>query len=101
MSRRESGSLTLMHVALIAAGALMLLQLAFLSSGMEGFAFSAPELATQLGVSAATAYKLMDMLGSWYFTILIAAATGGWGAGLVAIAKSMAVKYGKKYAGLW
>ena len=101
MSRRESGSYSLMHFALAGAAFLTLMQLVLMSGALDGMTLFAPDLATQLGISSALAIKLMDALGSWYFAILIAAATGGWGAGLVAIAKSLAARYGKKYAAAW
>ncbi|HSX68859.1 hypothetical protein [Nocardioides sp.] len=88
-------------VALGLAGALALQVMLMGQGGGAAISIPVADLATQLGISAAAATKLMDYFGSWYFTILLAAATGGWGAGLVAIAKSMAVKYGKKAAAAW
>lgn len=88
LTRIVVGGLVLSALALVA-------QLALVHSG------AAPDLATQLGISTAAATKLINAATSWYVTVLLAALTGGWGAGLVAIAKKMATKYGAKYAAAW
>lgn len=91
--------LTVVVLGVVAATVVQITLLAH--QGGAGLFSGAPHLATQLGVSAVAAEKLMNLLNSWYFTILLAALTGGWGAGLVRIAVSMATRYGKKYAIAW
>ncbi|MDQ2757955.1 MAG: hypothetical protein M3Y71_15610 [Actinomycetota bacterium] len=92
-------ALTFVVLGVVAATAVQLALLAH--QGGAGLFAAAPHLATQLGVSAVAAERLMNLLNSWYFTILLAALTGGWGAGLVRIAVSIATRYGKKYAIAW
>lgn len=82
-------------IGLAASAALLVAQLVLMRTG------SAPDLATQLGISTVAATKLINAASSWYVTVLLAALTGGWGAGLVAIAKSMAARFGTKYAAAW
>lgn len=82
-------------IGVAASAALLVAQLMLIQMG------SAPDLATQLGISTVAATKLINAASSWYITILLAALTGGWGAGLVAIAKTLAKRYGKKYAAAW
>ncbi len=83
-------------------GAALVLQVAVVGvvAGLS-LAAQGAGLATQLGVSAVMAERLMNVLNSWYFTILIGIATGGWGAALVRAAVAMATRWGKRYAIAW
>ena len=88
-------------IVMAAAAVLLAAQVMLMGGAFQSLGLGVPDLATQLGISAYAAKQLIDVFGSWYFTILIVALTGGWGAGLVAIAKSLAARYGAKYAAAW
>ena len=86
--------------------ALVLIAAAMLSLVLGGVAFSAgaapsADLAANIGISVAAATRAIDLIFSFWGMAAAVALTGGWTAGLLAIAKQLAVRYGRRYAAAW
>ncbi|WP_419155043.1 uberolysin/carnocyclin family circular bacteriocin [Weissella minor] len=65
---------------------------------------SSPYLAAQFGISTYAAKKVIDIAsgaGSVWAVIAIVGGSAGWGAALLAAAKVLIKRYGKKAAATW
>lgn len=60
-----------------------------------------PDLAANLGIATATAKRAIDLIFTFWGFALAVTITGGWTAGLLAVAKTLAKRYGRKWATAW
>lgn len=67
----------------------------------SGSAPASPDLAANLGISTYTARRAIDLIFSFWGMAAAVALTGGWTAGILVVAKQLALRYGRAWAAAW